>query len=257
MKEGCGSAPAAGLWRHAEFRVGVRDTFGASLGMAAWGLVTGMAMIKGGLGLPLSLMMTFVVYAGSAQLATLPLVVASAPLWLIWATAFCVNLRFVIFSAQWRPFVMHLPLWKRLWQGYLTTDMTHVLCMRRFEAAVDPQALSDEARRGQSAFFWGSTITNWLAWQTASLLGICLAEFIPEAWGIGFAGTLALLGVAASLVTDRITVTAAVVAGAASVAAFALPMKLNIVLAIACAVAVGVMWDSWGRPTEANDGGRP
>lgn len=235
----------------------MRDTLGASLGMAAWGLVTGMAMIKGGLGLSLSLMMTFVVYAGSAQLATLPLVVASAPLWLIWTTAFCVNLRFVIFSAQWRPFVMHLPLWKRLWQGYLTTDMTHVLCMRRFEAADGPRALSDEQLQAQSAFFWGSTVTNWVAWQTASLLGIFLADFIPEAWGIGFAGALALLGVAASLVTDRITVTAAVVAAAASVAAFALPMKLNIVLAIACAVAVGVMWDSWGRPPAPQDGRRP
>ena len=27
-----------------------------------------------------------------------------APLWVIWATAFCVNLRFIIFSAGWRPY---------------------------------------------------------------------------------------------------------------------------------------------------------
>lgn len=96
--------------RHPQFMEGLRDMSSISLGIAAWGLVTGVAMVDSGLSVPLALLMTFVVFAGSAQLAALPLMASGAPMWVIWATALCINLRFMIFSAQWRPFFMRFPL---------------------------------------------------------------------------------------------------------------------------------------------------
>ena len=70
-----------------------------------------------------------------------------------------------------------------------------------------------------------------------------LADAVPLHWGIGFAGTLALLGIALSLLSDRATGVAGAVAGCAAVAAYALPLKLNIVVAIAAAVAIGLLMD--------------
>ena len=58
----------------------------------------------------------------------------------------------------------------------------------------------------------GLALTNWAAWQAASLAGIFLADAVPVHWGFGFAGTLALLGVGLSLVSDRATSVAAGVA---------------------------------------------
>src|SRR5262245_27856788 len=72
-----------------EFRQGRKDMIGPSLGISAWGLVTGVAMIKSGLSAPLAVLMGIFVYAGSAQLAALPLIAAGAPIWVVWATAFC------------------------------------------------------------------------------------------------------------------------------------------------------------------------
>jgi hypothetical protein len=120
------------LWRHPEFRRGAHDMLGISLGLAAWGLVTGVAMVKGGLGVPLSLFMSMVVFSGSAQLASLPLIAAGAPIWVVWATAFCVNLRFVIFSAQWQPYFGHVARRHRLALGYFTADLNYVVFMRHF-----------------------------------------------------------------------------------------------------------------------------
>ena len=72
-------------------------------GLFAWGVVTGAAMMQSGLPLWQSLLMTLVVYAGSAQLAALPLLAAGAPVWVIAFTALMVNFRFVIFSAVIGP----------------------------------------------------------------------------------------------------------------------------------------------------------
>src|SRR4051812_5892534 len=111
--------------RHPQFQAGAKDMVGVSLGVAAWGLVTGVAMVKTGLSIPLALLMSLTVFAGSAQLAAVPLMALNAPMWVIWATALCVNLRFVIFSAQWRPFFVHLPRGPRVALGYFSGDLTY------------------------------------------------------------------------------------------------------------------------------------
>lgn len=81
----------------------------------------------------------------------------------------------------------------------------------------------------------------------ASFVGMALANAIPEAWGLGFAGILALLGIMSSLASTRLRVVAAAVAGAAAVAAYALPLKLNILVGIAAAVAVCMVLDKTRR----------
>jgi predicted branched-subunit amino acid permease len=228
------------LWRHPEFRRGAQEMTGIALGIGAWGLVTGVAMINSGLPLPLALMMSLLVFAGSAQLASLPLIAAGAPIWVVWATAVCINLRFVIFSAGWRPYFGHLPRRQRVVLSYFTADLNYVCFMRRFP---EPRPAPE-----QLPYFWGGVAVNWTAWHLLSLAGILLADRIPTTWGLGFAGTLALLGLTGSLLSDRATWVAAAVAGCAAVAAYALPLKLNIVIAIAAAVAIGVLMDHFKAP---------
>lgn len=226
--------------RHPEFRQGMADMSGIALGVAAWGLVTGVAMVKSGMEVPVALAMSLLVFAGSAQLAALPLIVSDAPIWVVWATAICVNLRFVIQSAQWRPYLAQLPLKQRALMSYVAADLNYVLFMRRFP---DPQP-----GPGQVPYFWGGSVLNYAAWHSMSLVGILFAAAIPTEWGIGFAGVLALLGVACSLLVDRPSWIAAGVAGCAAVAAFALPYKLHIVVAIAAAVAIGLLIDHTTTP---------
>ncbi len=222
------------ILRHPEFRQGMRDMSAVAPGLAAWGMLTGVAMIKSGMRLVEAIAMTLLAYAGSSQLAAIPLIAAGAPVLVIWATGFCVNLRFVVFSAHMRPYLMHLPRRWRLLAGYVTADISYVMFTKRFHAPPQTQ----EERQTQLAYLMGGCTTNWSSWQAASLLGILLAHSVPAHWGLGFAGILALLGVACSLASSRLRLVSAGVAGAAAVAAFALPFKLNIVVAIAAAVAL-------------------
>jgi predicted branched-subunit amino acid permease len=238
-------------WRNAlsdpDARRGMRDMLPMAPGIAAWGVVTGVAMVQSGLGVPLSLFMSLVVYAGTAQLVALPLMAAGAPMLVIWAAALCVNLRFVIYSAHWRSYFGRLSRARRLALSYVAADVNYVLFHKAFP---DPQPAS-----GQLPYFVGSSATLWLVWQLASIAGILLADVIPLAWGLGFAGTLAMLGLALSLIQDRASLIVATVAGTAAVAAFALPLKLNIVVAIAAAVAAGLIVEQARRAAQRVGGG--
>lgn len=220
------------IHRHPAFREGMRASAGVAPGIAAWGLMTGVAMIRSGMSLVETVAMTLFVYAGSSQLAAIPLIVAGAPAWVVWATAFCVNLRFVVFSLHLREYLIHLPRWRRLTHGFLTADMSYALFTSRYRVPAEDPA----TRLEQEAYLAGNYFLTWCAWVGASLVGILVGHRIPDAWGLGFAGVLCLVGVVCSLANTRLRVLAAAVAGIAAVAAYALPLKLNVVLAIAIAV---------------------
>jgi predicted branched-subunit amino acid permease len=219
-------------YRHPEFRIGVQDFLRTAPGIAAWGLMTGVAMVKSGIGLVESLLMALIVFAGSSQLASIPLILAGAPLWVIWATGFCVNLRFVVFSLHLHHYMAHLPTWQRVTTGYFTADLSYVLFVRRY-----PHPSSDAAGKlAEQAYLAGSNLMNWGAWISSSLAGVALANFVPQSWGLGFAGILCLIGILCSLATTRLRILSAAVAGMVGVVAFALPLKLNIIAAIGAAV---------------------
>lgn len=237
-----------------EFGQGVRDLASVATGIGAWGLMTGVAMVKSGLSTVEAVFMTLTVYAGSAQLASLPLIASGAPLWVIVATAFCVNLRFVVFSAHMRPYLMHLPRGERLITGYLTADLSYVFFAKRYPHHPDSHTPPEELKRQQS-YLMGNCFINYAAWMGASLVGIAAANVIPTHWGLGFAGTLALMGVMLSLATSPLRVLSMAISGAAAVVAFALPMRLNIVAAIAVAVALALSLEHLRPPAQGSKPG--
>jgi predicted branched-subunit amino acid permease len=209
--------PAA--WR-AGFQLGLPTLFG----IGAWGMVVGVAMVKSGLTVLQACGMTLVVFAGSAQLASLPLIAAGAPIWVIFATALVVNLRFVIFAALLGPHFSHLPLRQRFSLGYICGDMTVALFLQRYPTATPVP--------GKLSFLKGLMYPNWIAWQVGSLAGIFVGSAVPAEWGLGFAGTLAILCIMVPLTANSAALSGVLVAGIVSVAAHALPYKLGLLLAV-------------------------
>jgi predicted branched-subunit amino acid permease len=228
-------AEALAAARRPLFREGAREALPMAIGIGAWGLVAGVAMAKSGMGVPLAILMSIVVYAGSAQIAALPLIAAGAPMWVVWATTLCVSLRFMAFSFHYRPYLAHLPRRRRIALSYLMGDTNFALFVRRF-----PEPLPGHRHED---YFLGSAVVTFGVWQLSIVTGIVAGYGIPASWGLGFAGTMALLALTCTQLRNPLTWVAAVVAACAAVAAYALPLKLNILVAIAAAVAVGVLAD--------------
>lgn len=231
-----GDAPDPAAWKEG-FKTGLPTLFG----IGAWGMVVGIAMVKSGLSVPQALGMTLLVFAGSAQLASLPLIAAQAPIWVIFATALVVNLRFVIFSALLGPHFAHLPWKQRFYLGYISGDLTVALFLQRYPTLA-PAA-------GKLSYLKGLMLPNWFSWQAGSIAGIFLGSAVPAEWGLGFAGTLAILCIMVPLTINHAALCGVVVAGAVSVVAYDLPYKLGLLLAVlvgmVTAMVVEETLDKW------------
>jgi predicted branched-subunit amino acid permease len=217
------------------FLDGVHTFSPALLATLSWGLVTGIAMTKSVLSVPQALGMSLAVYAGSSQLAVLPLLAAGLPLWTILLTAAMVNLRFVIFSAGLAPHFAYLSLRRRLLLGYFNGDIMYLMFSKRnFPTGFQP---------GKEAFFWGLAVSSWSSWQVSSIAGILLASLFPDNWGLELAGTLALIPLIVSAIATRSTLAAVGIASIVALLAFDLPYRLGLPLAVIAALAAGTFAD--------------
>jgi predicted branched-subunit amino acid permease len=231
-----GRSVALAQVRRAAFVDGMRSFTPALIATAPWALVTGVATVRMLLHLGRALAMTSFVFAGSAQLAALPLITAGAPVWVILLTATIVNLRFVIFSAGLQPYFRHLSLGRRLLLGYLISDFGYLLALRRWGSAVQRKPASTE----QIWFFFGMSFANWVTWQTMSIIGILMADRIPPSWGMEFIGVLALITLVVPSLTDAPSIVGVLVAAAVAVFARGLPLKLSVLAAVLAGVAAAI-----------------
>jgi predicted branched-subunit amino acid permease len=174
-----------------------------------------------------------VVFAGSAQLASLPLIAAAAPIWVIFLTAVVVNLRFMIFAALLAPHFARLPLLRRFLLGYGAGDMTTAMFLQRYP--------SEKPEPGKVSYLRGLLYPNWIAWQAGSIAGIFLGSAVPAEWGLGFAGTLAIICITVPMLATRPALVGALVAGVTAVLAHALPYKLGLLAAVIVGMVVAML----------------
>ena len=218
--------------RVSAFRAGAASAVPLLFGMVPWGLVAGLAMVGAGLTPAQAVVMGLLVYAGSAQLAVLPLLIAKAPLWVMYATALVVNLRYVIYSAVLAPYFERLSRPWRMLLSYIMVDAMFALFVGRFKP--------DDAAPHKHWFFLGGSVVLWAGWQVASWVGIFGGALIPRDWSLEFAATLALIALLMPLLFDRAVVWGALAAGAVSLLAHELPFNLGLPAAVCAGVAVGL-----------------
>jgi predicted branched-subunit amino acid permease len=97
------------------------------------------------------------------------------------------------------------------------------------------------------------TLAVFLGLAGVTVLTRCFFFILVRPWGLGFAGVLCLVGILCSLANTPLRQLSALIAGAAAVAAYAMPLKLNIVIAIVVAVLVSFWLEkrwppAWRQP---------
>lgn len=226
----------------AQVKVWLREGFTMLLptvaAMLVWAIVTAVAMVSAGVPAGYVVLINCLVYAGSAQLAVLSMLVIGASLPLILLTAFIVNLRFVVFSGTTKPFFRALPLRFRLLYGFLTGDVPLMIFLNRFKHG--PANALTGADVQQKTIFIGLGLANFVVWQIGVLLGVVLASFVPNDWGLALVASLTLLVLIVKMVDNWPALAGCVASSLTAVSLHDLPNKLWIFCAIVVGVAVAM-----------------
>jgi predicted branched-subunit amino acid permease len=224
-----------GLRRHPArrraFRLGARRVVPSLPAMAAWGLVTGVAMVKVGLELLPSLGMTFVVYSGTSQLTVLPLLAAGTGVIAMTAAAAVANLRFVVYSALLSRHLRRVPLGLRLATGFWTIDgpVAAYLQQQREGSLVQ-----------RVAFLNGANALTAAVWCGSSVAGIALAAVLPMGAELAYVGLLALFGITVPMLAGRPAWAAALASVAVALIGADWPHRLGTFAAVVAGVAAAL-----------------
>lgn len=225
------------------FKQGAREGFRAflpvSVGIIPWALVTGVAMRASGMTEIEAMAMNFIVFAGTAQLGALPLLVAGAPLWLIAVTTFALNLRFLIFSAAIAPAFQGYSLTRRILSGYILVDGVFAVCVERMLKSDDPH--------WRWGFYIAPSLWGWSMWQLFGAIGAFGAGSIPSDWSLEFMTTIALMVMMVPLTSSRPMLVAALVGGLGAVLMRDLPLRLGLVAGMALGMLAGYLAERWTR----------
>lgn len=228
-------AKTAEMTRKREFLRGLRDTLPLLVGAIPFGLIFGAVATTSGMTGQTAAAMSAFVYAGSSQFIASGLVAASTGVAMIILTTLVVNLRHALYSVSLAPHVRGLPHKWLLVLGFLLTDETYFVAIRRYQ--------EKDASSFKHWFYLGSGVSMYLTWQVSTWIGILAGRSIPnpQAWGLDFALPVTFIGMLIPGIASR-SILLTVATGATGAIIFAgLPNGLGLFAAALLAVLVGVL----------------
>jgi 4-azaleucine resistance transporter AzlC len=209
------------------------------LGYIPVGFAYGVLALKNGIDPVNTVLMSLLVFAGSAQLIAVGMFGAGiAPLAIV-ATTFVVNLRHLLMSAAMSPY---LGKWRKRELAafsYQLTDETFALHAARFARG--------DGNKGET--FWINAIAQ-SAWVTGSILGVVASTLITDVRPIGLDYALPAMFIALLVgqIKDRAHLVVAAIAAVTAVVLKLLGVtQACTILATVIAATLGLGVDAWIR----------
>lgn len=218
----------------AAFLSGAKAIMPVLVALLPFGLAFGATALGNGLSALEALAMSVFVFAGAAQLATIPLLSAGASVAVVVLTVLVVNLRMTLYSASMAPHFGHLSAgWKGL-LSYLLTDQAYAATITRFDAGKSEEP-------DKRWYYLGTALSIWVTWQAATMLGVFLGAWVSGGYSLDFVLPLIFIALALPAIKDRTTGAAALSAGVAAVFVAGLPLNLGLIAAALVGVLGGLV----------------
>jgi 4-azaleucine resistance transporter AzlC len=220
---------------------GVRASLPLWVGMVPFGLVMGVLADAKGLSLVEAVLMSALVYAGSAQLLALEMWTDPAPVAAAIIAAFVVNIRLAPMGAALSPWLDRLRGW-RLW-GTLATLVDHSFAM----------SVAEQRAGGRDAgYLLGVGVGLWVAWVACTAVGHLLgsAVRVPPGHPLFFASLAAFVSILVPLWRGpRVDLAPWLVAACVAIAAqrAGLPMPVPLLAGTFAGAALGAALELRGR----------
>jgi len=224
------------------FLKGVKDCIPTLLGYLSIGFAAGVVEKTAGLSIMEVVLISLILYAGSAQFIAAGMIAVNSSATAIIITVFFVNLRHILLSAALSPYFRHLSPLKNMLLGSLLTDETFGVAINK---AAEKKAISER-------WMHGLNLTAWLNWAVANMAGAYFGNWIsnPEKYGLDFALPAMFIGLLVlSMISRKKIVLDIIVAVFAIMIAVGVSMifssSLGVILAAVIASTLGMVIEKW------------
>ena len=168
-------------------RAAVVDTLPTVFGYLGIATAFGVIARASGFSTITVILMSVIIYAGSAQFTTVSMLAAGSPIASIVFATFMVNSRMILMSTTVAPYFKKDSLSKGMLIGTLLTDESFALAMNKLNYT-----------NGKMNFSWFNTenIISYSTWVIATMIGALLGNFIedPKKLGLDFANVAMFIG---------------------------------------------------------------
>jgi predicted branched-subunit amino acid permease len=214
------------------FLAGARAGLPVVFGYLGIGFAAGVVERSAGLSYAEILLLSTVLYAGSAQFVVASLLALGTPAPAIVSTVFFLNLRHLLLSAALAPALRGAAAWTSGLLGLQLTDETFVIASR--EAKIAP------------AWMAGLNLAAWSAWAIANVTGAALAGLATDTRALAFALPAMFAGLLVLQVRNPLSVVVAVFAAAAGlVFQLVVPGQWAVVAATLAGATLGLLLARW------------
>ncbi|WP_100489349.1 AzlC family ABC transporter permease [Sporolactobacillus pectinivorans] len=170
-----------------DIHTAIKDTLPTVFGYIGIGIAFGIVGKAAGFNPLIVLLMSVLIYAGSAQFITVSMLASHSPILSIVFSTFLVNSRMLLMSMTLAPYFKKESLSKNILIGTLLTDESFALGMNKLNYSGNKLSLR-----------WFNTANgiSYLTWIISSLAGALLGNFItnPEKLGLDFAIVAMFIG---------------------------------------------------------------
>lgn len=224
------------------FMQGVKDCIPTLLGYLSIGFAAGVLEKTAGMSIMEIILLSVLLYAGSAQFIAAGMIAAGSSVTAIIITIFFVNLRHILLSAALSPYFRHLTPLKNMLVGSLLTDET-------FGVAIHKAA---RKKNLHEKWMHGLNLTAYFNWIIANIAGAYLGQWIsdPEKFGLDFALPAMFIGLLILAIVSRnkikLDVIVAVCALVIAVGvAIVYPGNMGVIVATVVASTIGMVIEKW------------
>lgn len=219
------------------YRKGVQRAMPVVLGYIPIGFAYGVLAGKGGLSATNTLLMSFIVFAGSAQFIAVGLFASGAGVAAVILTTFIVNLRHLLMAAALAPF---LSKWKKSLQAFFAFELTDETFALHSIASASLNSCSLEAL--------AVNVTAQLSWIFGTALGIVAAGLIGDIkpLGLDYALSAMFIGLLVGQCLDRIRLMTAIIAGIVATLLYLLGLEQSyVIVAAVISATIGLGIEQW------------
>ena len=198
------------------------DVIPLTIPVIPFGIIYGVVGVELGLSPLITFAMSFIIFAGSSQIAFVQLYTAGASPLVMISSVLAINSRHFLYSAVLAQYLNKLNLYWKILLSYLMTDQAFSVSLSYFK--------KNQKKTFSHYHMLGSGFTLWLLWQISTLSGIVLGNVIPEALGLEFAIPLTFLSLIIAELKKYDHLLIIIISGAISLITYNFPLKVYIIL---------------------------